>query len=94
MYFLLKITETLRKHPPVARIDRSCTKNYNIPGTDVTLEKNDVISVSVMGIHYDSLYYPEPHMFKPERFLPEEKNKRSQYTFLPFGAGPRNCIGK
>jgi cytochrome P450 len=47
-----------------------------------------------MGLHYDPKYYPDPQRFDPERFNDAEKKKRSQYVYLPFGEGPRICIGE
>nr|XP_018905683.1 PREDICTED: cytochrome P450 9e2-like [Bemisia tabaci] len=92
-YLDMVLNEALRKHPPLARIDRSCTDDYTIPGTSITIEKGINVTIPVLGIHYDPEYYPEPDKFIPERFSPDEKSKRSPYLFLPFGAGPRNCIG-
>lgn len=45
------------------------------------------------SIHNDPKYYPNPEVFDPERFTTEEKDKRPNGTFLPFGDGPRHCIG-
>jgi len=87
-------SETLRKYPPVQSLMRICTKPYRIPGTDVDLEKDIQIFIPVMGLHYDPKYYPEPERFDPERFSDKEKKNRPQYSYLPFGEGPRICIGE
>lgn len=75
-------------------MDRICTKQYTIPGSDVVLNPGDSVSVPIMGLHYDSDYFPEPEKFDPERFSQESKITRHSYVYLPFGSGPRNCIGK
>jgi cytochrome P450 family 6 len=73
---------------------RECTNKYTIPGTDVTIEKGTFVVIPVIGLHMDQKYYPNPEKFDPDRFSEETKNKRPQFTYLPFGEGPRICIGK
>jgi cytochrome P450 family 6 len=91
---LLFFSETLRKYPPATNLIRECTKDYRIPGTDVVLEKDMKTIVPVLALHHDPKYYPEPERFDPERFNEDEKAKRHRYVYLPFGEGPRICIGK
>lgn len=90
------LLETLRKHPPVARLDRLCTSKYtlDLPDKTISVEPGSSVFVSVIGLHYDPQYFPNPEVFDPDRFLPENRSDRSPYVFLPFGEGPRNCIGK
>ena len=73
---------------------RKCSKPYKIPGTDTVLEKGTSVTIPVAALHHDPKYYPEPERFDPERFSEEEKQKRHHYVYLPFGEGPRICIGK
>uniref|UniRef100_A0A8D8X8G7 Probable cytochrome P450 6a14 n=1 Tax=Cacopsylla melanoneura TaxID=428564 RepID=A0A8D8X8G7_9HEMI len=94
MSLLDKITkETLRKYPSVPQLDRVAVKEYKIPDTDITLDVGTKISIPSFAIHYDPEYYPNPDQFDPERFTPENIEARPHYTYLPFGDGPRNCIG-
>lgn len=92
-YMEMVLLETLRKHPPVARVDRTSTQPYTIPGTNIELDEDVCVTIPIMGLHHDPQYYPQPDVFDPDRFLPAQKAARSPYVFLPFGAGPRNCIG-
>lgn len=57
------------------------------------IEKGTTVSIPIYAIHRDAEYFPEPNKFKIERFAPAEAAKRESGQFLPFGDGPRNCIG-
>ena len=89
------ICETLRRHSPASRINRILIgdNNYKLGETGITIEKGHQIIVPVCALHLSPEYYPDPYKFNPDRFLPENRHKLVPYTYLPFGAGPRNCIG-
>jgi len=86
------IKETLRKYPPVIRLERRIgVEGYKLGG--VPLEKEQLVQIPTFAVHHNPEYYPEPERFNPDRFLPENKHLLVPYTYLPFGQGPRNCVG-
>lgn len=87
------LLETLRKYPVLPFLDRVCEEDYRIPGSDVILEKGTFVYVPMFGLHYDPQYFPEPEKFIPDRFSEENKKTIPAYSYIPFGEGPRNCIG-
>ncbi|XP_013140579.1 PREDICTED: cytochrome P450 6B5-like [Papilio polytes] len=92
-YFSQIFDETLRKYPVADILLRNAQVDYPIPGTDVTIKKGQTVVISGWGIHHDPKYYPNPDKFDPERFSPENVKNRHSCAYLPFGAGPRNCLG-
>lgn len=80
-------------YPVLPFLDRVCDADYKIPGTNVTLEKGTPVYIPMFGIHYDPAYHPNPKVFDPERFTEEAINSRPSCSYIPFGTGPRNCIG-
>lgn len=92
-YMDMVINETLRKYPPLPSLSRVCTKDYQVPNSEIQLRIGDSVMILVRGIHYDPDIYPDPHKFDPTRFTEENKSKRHQFAFLPFGEGPRICLG-
>lgn len=97
-YLDMVISEVLRKWPPQPFNDRVCTKPYRIENQDtgesVEVELGQTIEFPVAGLHYDPEYWPDPDKFDPERFNDENRQKIKPFSYLPFGIGPRNCIGK
>ena len=87
------VSETLRLHTPVIRINRKCNEDYKISKLSLTLPKGSGIQIPLYAIHHNPHFYPDPFKFNPDRFLPENRHKLIPYTYLPFAAGPRNCIG-
>lgn len=86
------INESLRKYTPGNVLMRRCTKDYKVPGTDLTIERGKYCFIPMHAIHNDPEYFPEPEKFDPDRFAPEAVKARNPFTFLPFGEGPRICM--
>lgn len=72
---------------------RRCRQNYHVPETGA-IPSNTPTIVSIVGLHNDEKYYEKPNQFYPDHFTEEAKSKRPQYAYIPFGEGPRACIGK
>lgn len=80
-------------HPVAPMLDRLCSNNVSFPEFGLTLKKGDIVFIPVYGLHYDPDYFPDPYKFDPERFSDENKHNIKPNTYLPFGEGPRKCIG-
>lgn len=90
------VSEVLRKWPPAVAIDRECNKDitFVVDGKNVEIKKGEAIWLPVSGFHRDPKYFKNPEKFDPERFSEENKDNIQPYTYFPFGAGPRYCIGE
>lgn len=87
------LAETLRFHTPLGILQRSAKSEYTLPGTDVPIMKGREVWINPQAMHFSEEHYQTPYKFNPEHFSPEAKSKRHPYAFLPFGQGPRGCIG-
>lgn len=85
--------ETLRKYPPATFLMRKSTLSYTFDGTEINIPKGQVVWIPVYAIQRDPNIYPDPEVFNPERFNEEIMQTRNAMFYLPFGDGPRNCIG-
>ncbi|RCN44232.1 unspecific monooxygenase [Ancylostoma caninum] len=85
------IAETLRMYPPVVRTNRLCTSDVKING--IEMRKGCIFTLPIRAIHYSEEFYPSPEVFDPERWTTEARSLRDPLTYVPFGYGPRNCIG-
>jgi cytochrome P450 len=85
------IQETMRLYPPIWALIRIAAQDDEIEGTKVS--KGDKIVMCTYIAHHNPKYWSEPEKFDPERFSPERMKKRVKYSYLPFAAGRRACIG-
>lgn len=93
-----KIIETMRLWPANFMSERVCTRDFIIEPEHpnertLHLKKGTSVSIPVMAMQRDPKYFPNPQKFDPERFSEENKNDIVNGSYLPFGIGPRNCIG-
>ena len=72
---------------------RTCTIKWTIPGTDVVIPKDMRVYLPVYARHMDPNNFPDPEAFIPERFSQDRKGEIKAGTYLPFGIGPRQCMG-
>ncbi|EFN65184.1 Cytochrome P450 6a2 [Camponotus floridanus] len=94
MNYLDKVfKETLRKYPVVTILIRQSTSSYIFDGARLDIPKDQKVWIPVLAIHRDPDIYPKPDVFDPKRFNDEAVQARHPMHYLPFGDGPRNCIG-
>ncbi|XP_024912145.1 thromboxane-A synthase isoform X2 [Cynoglossus semilaevis] len=90
-YLDMVISEVLRLYPPAFRFPREVSQDCVVGGQ--FLPKGAILEIPAGFLHHDPEHWPEPEKFIPERFTPEAKAGRHPFVYLPFGAGPRNCVG-
>ncbi len=86
------VKETMRLYPPAYVLARRAARDTTIG--EYRVPAGSEVVVWIYFTHRDPRFYPDPTAFKPERFAPEEESKLPKQAFVPFGAGPRACIGK
>ncbi|XP_026727646.1 cytochrome P450 6B1-like [Trichoplusia ni] len=92
VYMEMVIQETLRLYPPFPSIQRLCTKDYTIPGTTTVVERGTIVLFPTLGIQRDDQYFENASAFIPERWS-EGRPQPPPGVYMPFGDGPRYCIG-
>ena len=90
-YTMQVIQEVMRLYPPGFAIGRQPIAEDEILG--VKIPKNAIMFISIAAMHRDSRYWERPNEFYPGHFEPEKEKARPKLAYMPFGAGPRMCIG-
>lgn len=88
--------EAMRLYPPAPSINRASIADdeWTSPsGERVEIPAGITVLIMPWTLHRHALYWDKPRAFMPERFLPENRGKINRFQYLPFGAGPRVCIG-
>uniref|UniRef100_A0A0K8TUM3 unspecific monooxygenase n=1 Tax=Epiphyas postvittana TaxID=65032 RepID=A0A0K8TUM3_EPIPO len=86
--------EGMRVLPPVGSLIRTCRQKYTFQELGVTVDEGTRIEMSTQAMHNDPKYWDSPEEFRPERFSPESNEPKHKFAYLPFGSGPRACIGE
>ncbi|XP_031639717.1 probable cytochrome P450 9f2, partial [Contarinia nasturtii] len=94
-YFDQVVSELVRKWPAGILTNRVCNKDYELEldGRKISIERNTCFIIPIYSIHHNPEIYPNPETFDPERFNDENKKNIKPGSYLPFGIGPRACIG-
>jgi cytochrome P450 family 6 len=92
-YLDMVFNESLRKYPVIDTQVRQSVKDFPISNSTLVIPAGTMIMIPVHGIHNDEEYWENPEKFDPERFTPENAKRIVPFTYIPFGEGPRQCIG-
>ncbi|MFK0164318.1 cytochrome P450 [Rhizobium sp. NPDC090279] len=84
-------SEAMRLYPPAPIISRAVVRDFTIGA--YTIPAGTIIYVPIYAVHHHADLWEDPQIFDPDRFEPEAAKNRHRYAFMPFGAGPRVCIG-
>ena len=90
------VWEALRLYPPIGRVERQCAADHKLEKGNIVIPAGMTISIPIYAIHRDPMNFENPDDFIPERFFccDESKGLPHPWCFLPFGGGPRNCLGQ
>lgn len=83
-YLDMVFNETLRKYPVVDTQFRTCSKDFKIPNSNLTIPKNTMILLSSQALHHDDRFWKNPSQFDPERFSDENVKQLNQFSYIPF----------
>jgi cytochrome P450 len=91
-YVEMVLAESMRLYPPAWAMGRYAVNDFQLG--DFFLPAKTTVLISQFVTHRDARFFPDPLRFDPERFAPEAKSQRTKFTYFPFGAGVRQCIGE
>lgn len=91
-YTEMVLAESMRLYPPAWAVGRMALNDFEIGG--YVVPKKSLVLMSQYVMHHDARYFAEPLRFDPERWLPEARESQPQFSYFPFGGGPRRCIGE
>jgi cytochrome P450 len=91
-YVEMVLAESMRLYHPAWAMGRYARADFQLG--EYFLPAKTTVLMSQFIMHRDARYFPDPLRFDPERFTPEAKSSRTKFTYFPFGAGPRQCIGE
>ena len=91
-YTEMVLAESMRLYPPAWAMGRQALNDFRLG--DYYLPARTTVLTSQFVMHRHPQYFPDPLRFDPERFTPEAKSQRTKFTYFPFGAGVRQCIGE
>src|SRR5262245_57003544 len=92
LYTQAVVSESLRLRPPVWAMGRTAVADHRANGHSIS--KGSIVVMAPWLLHHDERWWPEPLTFRPERWLDGRQDERPRYAFVPFGGGPRVCIGE
>jgi len=90
------LSESQRIIPTLGFLDKVCTEDTELRGSDgivCRVQRGTHILIPISGLHDDARHWENPKVFDPERFGPERKHSIERFAYLPFGEGPRSCVG-
>ena len=91
-YTEMVVAESMRLYPPAWAVGRLALEDHEAGG--YLIPRGSLVLVSQYVTHRDPRFWPDPERFDPERFTPEAKAARPQFSYFPFGGGPRRCVGE
>ncbi|CAH2098688.1 unnamed protein product [Euphydryas editha] len=86
--------EGMRIFPSLGYLMRECARKYTFEEINLTIDEGVRIFIPLQAMHNDPKYFDNPNEFRPERFDPANFDANNKYVYLPFGVGPRACIGE